>query len=59
MVTVLFRLKKNIEQNYRLDNYSGQIRAKNTITKSKKKITGPIIGPAMAGPTGPFATALY
>ena len=24
----------------------------------KKKITGSIIGPAMAGPTGPFATAL-
>ena len=24
-----------------------------------KKITGSIIGPAMAGPTGPFATALY
>ena len=25
----------------------------------KIKITGSIIGPAMAGPTGPFATALY
>ena len=26
--------------------------------KKKIKITGSIIGPAMAGPTGPFATAL-
>ncbi len=26
--------------------------------KKKKKIAGSIIGPAMAGPTGPFATAL-
>ena len=28
------------------------------IKKSKKKNSGSIIGPAMAGPTGPFATAL-
>ena len=28
------------------------------LNKKKIKITGSIIGPAMAGPTGPFATAL-
>ena len=34
------------------------ILAKSGQKKSKTKITGSIIGPAMAGPTGPFATAL-
>ena len=28
------------------------------LQKKKIKMTGSIIGPAMAGPTGPFATAL-
>ena len=28
------------------------------LVRPEKKITGSIIGPAMAGPTGPFATAL-
>ena len=31
---------------------------KKKIPKRKKKVDGSIIGPAMAGPTGPFATAL-
>ena len=41
-------------QNGWLDYWSGREKKK----KKKKKITGSIIGPAMAGPTGPFATAL-
>ena len=45
-------VSKIISKKSRLDYYSGQ---KNII---KKKIAGSIIGPAMAGPTGLFATAL-
>ena len=59
------RFKKNIEH-----NNTGSIiipaKSEQKILKNKKvkiiiiikKIIGSIIGPAMAGPTGPFATAL-
>ena len=53
-------LKKCENQNDWLDYWSGRKKMKVKKTNNlKKKITGSIIGPAMAGPTGPFATALW
>ena len=46
--------KNNIEKN----PGSIIIPAKNYNKNINKTFAGPIIGPAMAGPTGPFATAL-
>ena len=45
-------------QNDWLDYWSGRKKIKKKKNSTKIKITGSIIGPAMAGPTGPFATAL-
>ena len=50
-------VSKIISKKSLLDYYSGQkIIIKNL--RKLKKIAGSIIGPAIAGPTGPFATAL-